>query len=362
MKILLVARLFPDSFGDNIAVAARRLGHTVRVIEDSPILRHRSRYWAGFWALVPKLVPEFEMRRHRALLRAAAEFDPDLILLTETSLPPHIIRNLRRANRAKVAFWYPDALVNLGRQYPLGCELDAWFFKDPYMVRMFRDKLGINAHYLPEACNPLWHRPVELTAEDIEKYGCDLTTASNMYYYRARMLEVFKDYDLKIWGKGYPPWLESPLRDKYTDVYVAKEAKAKAFGAAKIVLNTIHYGEIEGVNCRLFEVAGCGAFQIADRKPAMAELFEPEYEVVTFQTRRELKEKVDYYLSRPEERLRIAGRARARAHREHTYELRLQRMFEIVGLAAKPELAATRREDGGKPAGAVRRHPRPAAE
>ncbi|HVB28620.1 MAG TPA: glycosyltransferase, partial [Terriglobia bacterium] len=83
------------------------------------------------------------------------------------------------------------------------------------------------------------------------------------------------------------------------------------------------------------EAAGCGAFQIADWKPALPELFEPEREIVTFRTRRELKEKVDYYLARPQERREIAARACARAHRDHTYEKRLEKMFELMGLAGK---------------------------
>ncbi|MGH7968412.1 MAG: glycosyltransferase family protein, partial [Limisphaerales bacterium] len=118
-------------------------------------------------------------------------------------------------------------------------------------------------------------------------------------------------------------------------VYVAEEEKAKAFNAAGIVLNTMHYGEIAGVNCRLFEAAGCGAFQVADWKPSLPELFETEREIVTFRTRRELKEKVDYYLARPEERREIAARACARAHRDHTYEKRLEKMFGVMGLAGK---------------------------
>jgi len=212
------------------------------------------------------------------------------------------------------------------------------------MVESFRAKLGINAHYLPEACNPLWHHRVELNEADKRMYACDLTTAGNMYYYRARMVEPFKDYDLKIWGKSYPLWLTSPLRSRYTDVYVGEIEKAKAFNGAKIVLNTMHYGEITGVNCRLFEAAGCGAFQLADWKPGLPEFFEPEREIVTFHTREELKEKVDYYLAHPEERRKIADRAYARSHREHTYEIRLKKMFEILGLppetAPIPEVTA----------------------
>jgi spore maturation protein CgeB len=270
------------------------------------------------------------------------------VLIGHGTLPPDVIRQVRKVTGAKLAAWYPDHLCNLDRQYLLASELDAWFFKDPYMADTFRSKLGLDAFYLAEACNPRWHRRLELSDADRRRYGCDLTTASNMYYYRSRMLEMFKDYDLKIWGRGYPRWLESSLRVHYPDIYVAELEKSKAFNSAKIVINTMHFGEIEGVNCRLFEAAGCGAFQIADWKPALPALFEPEREVVTFRDRQELKEKVDYYLCRPDERREIAGRAYVRAHREHTYEKRLQDMFGVLGFssrAAKPaELALSEAE------------------
>ena len=335
LKILVSGQFYPDSFARNIAVTARHMGHKVTVVEDTPLHRHLRVLWAGFSTIVTKLFPKYEQRRQRRLVRAAEVFAPDLILLTYGTLPPSVVRQLRGACSGRIAVWYPDHLVNLGRQYLLASDLDAWFFKDPYMVRVFRDKLALNAFYLPEACNGLWHRRVELSAEDRRKYGCDLVTASNMYYYRAKSLEIFLNYDMKIWGKSYPSWLFSPLRAIYQDEYVAEEEKARAFNAAKIVLNTMHYGEIEGVNCRLFEAAGCGAFQIADWKPALSDLFEPEKEIVTFRTQQELREKVDYYLAHAEERREIADRAYVRAHREHTYDRRLEKMFEILGLRSE---------------------------
>ena len=340
MRILLVAAMFPDSFGRNIAAAAERMGHCVRTVREYLSDMYQPRYQTVFWYVMVRAFPAVERRQHRNLVRAAREFDPDLILLTSGTVPPETVKEMRLASRAKIAVWYPDSLANLGRQYLLATELDAWFFKDPYMARVFRERLGIDTHYLPEACNPVWHHRVDLTPADRQKYGCDLTTASQMYYYRAKMLEILKDYDLKIWGPNYPSWLSSALRDHWAGVYVAEEEKAKAFNAAKIVLNTISYSEIEGVNCRLFEAAGCGAFQIADSRPALPELFEPEREIVTFRTREELKEKVNYYLARPEDRRRIADRAYTRAHREHTYEVRLRKMFEILGLDNKAGIPA----------------------
>ena len=102
-----------------------------------------------------------------------------------------------------------------------------------------------------------------MSEADRRKYGCDLTSARSMYYYRARMLEVFANYDVKFWETGYPFWLESPLRCLLSKRHAAELEKSKAFNAAKIVLNTMHFGEIEGVDAavrsgRLRRLPDCG--------------------------------------------------------------------------------------------------------
>jgi len=332
VRILISGRIYPDSFARNIAVSTVGMGHTVETV-DPALVRRRLGYVG--WILtdcIAKALPAFEKHRQRRLVRRCEVFQPDLVLLTHGTLDPDVVRQIRRVTGAKLAAWYPDSLANLGRQYLLASDLDAWFFKDRYMVDLFRAKLGLNAFYLPEACNPRWHRRVKLSDADRVQYGCDLTCACSLYYYRAGILETFADSDIKLWGGGVPFWLNSRLRARYINQYLAELEKSKAFNAAKIVLNTMFLGEIEGVNCRLFEAAGCGAFQIADWKPGFPELFEPEREVVTFRSREELREKVDYYLAHPEERRAIADRAYARSHREHTYEHRLRKMFEMLEL------------------------------
>lgn len=340
MRIIISGDIFPDSFSLNVAITLRTMGHDVTTVDETPVHRHLNRYWAAFWKLVPDVFPDIPSRQQKRLLDAIEKVEPDLILFNHGSTPPEVVKRIRKYSKAMVAAWFPDAIVNLGRQYLLASDLDAWFFKDPYMAETFRAKLGINAHYLPEACNPQWHRKMRLAESDRRKYGCDLTVASNMYYYRAKMLEPFGDFDIKIWGSSYPRWLKSSLGSRYPGIYVAAEEKAKAFNAAKIILNTMHYGEIDGVNARLFEAAGCGGFQIADWKPALPKLFEPEREVVTFHTRAELKEKVHYYLAHPAERLQIADRAYARSHRDHTYKVRLTTMMDVMGLPSPSPTSA----------------------
>ena len=95
----------------------------------------------------------------------------------------------------------------------------------------------------------------------------------------------------------------------------------------------MHFAEQHGVNNTLFEAAGCGTFQICDERPTLQEFFKPGEELVTFCSRKELVEKIRYYLGRDEERKQIGTRAAERAHREHTYEKRLTQMLQTLRLA-----------------------------
>ena len=286
------------------------------------------------------------------LLKRAREFGPDLVLATTGEVPPQVIAALKGEGAATAA-WFTDSVANLGRHYLLAAPYDCLFFKEPYMVSLFRDKLEKNTYYLPEACNPRWHRPVELGEAERAYFGCDLSLAGNMYYYRALMLEHLLDYRVKIWGLSYPRWLDSPTRAVFMRQYVAREEKAKAFRAAAINVNSYHPTEITGVNCRTFEVAGCGGFQIAELRPELANLFEIDREIVTFHTLRELKEKVAYYLVHEEERQEIALRSQRRAHRDHTYELRLRSLLKAVEDGSRDRRPSP--ESNGREIGAAKR-------
>jgi len=330
MKIIVTGYDHLDSLARNLKVSLRALGHTAEYAHDWSWL-HYEKPIRRFIAGMVLRHPRFELYRSQRIARQVILNQPDLFISVWSWLKPEAVQQIRDAG-IKAVLVYPDHIANLERQYALLAPYHQLFFKDPFAVRMFREKAGLAIEYLPEACNPMWHKPVELTEAERKRYGCDVTTASSMYPYRMRILECLEGYDLKLWGPAWSSWLNSPLRRNHTGVDVREHEKAKAFSAARIVVNTMHYAEIEGVNVRTFEAAGCGAFQIADAKPALADLFVPDQEIVTFASRAELKDKVDYYLGHEPERQRIAQAGQLRAHRDHTYAQRIQRIFEAVGL------------------------------
>jgi spore maturation protein CgeB len=117
----------------------------------------------------------------------------------------------------------------------------------------------------------------------------------------------------------------------HTNRYIRLEEKSKIFYTSKINLNTLHYGEVNAGNCRLFEVAGSGGFQICDRKEEIGNYFIEDKEIVLFDTLKELIDKINYYLEHQDEAEMIAKNGYKRAISEHTYRHRILKIFEIIG-------------------------------
>ena len=88
--------------------------------------------------------------------------------------------------------------------------------------------------------------------------------------------------------------------------------------------------DIVGVNLRTFELAGAGAAQVIDFKEDLARLFKPGEEVIAYQDLGELRQQLDYYLTRPDEARAIGDNARRRALAEHTLGHRIDEMMTLV--------------------------------
>ncbi|MBI1975149.1 MAG: glycosyltransferase [Parcubacteria group bacterium] len=84
------------------------------------------------------------------------------------------------------------------------------------------------------------------------------------------------------------------------------------------------------IKARLFELAGCGAFVVSGYADDLGRYYRENEEMVFYRSPRELVEKVRYYLSREDERARIAHAAYERTIRDHTYEKRFQELFQKI--------------------------------
>jgi spore maturation protein CgeB len=330
--LVLGSHIFPDALEWHIVDSFRQLGCPVEFFQTQvagsgtpSLIRYALRKGSSMFLREPERLIESR------LVRKVQQFEPTLILATlGNQISPKTIQRVRTVSRAAIVCWCQDQMTTIGRQFLLGAEYDAVFVKDRYMQDLFSRMIRSSRFfYLPEACNPRVHRTVALSAEERATYGCDVMIAGTLYYYRQEILRQLSSFDLKIWGLK-PDWLIDRLGAAHVGREVFADDKARAARGAKVCLNTLHYGEVDGLNCRAFEIAGCGGFQLITSVPVLAEHFDIGTEIVEFKTAGQLAELIRHFLDHPELAAQIALSGQQRAYREHTFEHRLREIMRIT--------------------------------
>jgi hypothetical protein len=86
------------------------------------------------------------------------------------------------------------------------------------------------------------------------------------------------------------------------------------------------------LHLREFEAPMSGALYFTGYTDELAEMFEPDEEVIVYRNRHELLDKARYYLAHPGKAERIRRAGRERALRDHTYHRRFETLFQEIDL------------------------------
>jgi spore maturation protein CgeB len=323
MRASVIGPLWPDSFADNVASGLRDLGITVTghgAVHPKP----RGRLTAaaletGFRS------HHLDMRWQTRLANDVLDAAPDVVVSTDARLLPEAVGRIRRAG-VRVAMWFPDCVANVGRFHMLSADYDVLAFKEPRLVQTLRATYAANVRYLPEACRPGWHSP----PAGITPQPGPIAVAGNMYPSRLMLLQRLHDdgVPLQLFGGGFPRWSHAgPLQGLHTGENVTGFRKAEVFRGASAVLNNLHPAEMDGVNARLFEAAGCGALVLTETRSTLSSLFSAD-EVVGFASYDELLRAARAAAAGDLPAKEFGDRASARAHAEHRYVDRLTRLLE----------------------------------
>lgn len=281
--------------------------------------------------------------------------------------------DLRRLNKRLLAIarsYKPDLFLEAGGWNILPATLDAmrdmgirtalWTIDPPRLFKPIREaaphydfvftqgteayeilkKYNIkNLHWLPFACDSDFHKPIELTPEELKRYStevCFVGSWNPLYVKRRAVLEGLTDFKIGIWGPGWDKLpAESPLRRFIRGLHTKPEDWTKIYSASKIVL-CIHDHDTEGkiliyqASPRVYEVLACGAFLVTDRQKDILTLFNPGEDLVIFNNIKELREIITYYLRHPDEARSIAERGRMKVLENHTYRHRIKEILAQV--------------------------------
>ena len=330
MKIALLGSKDFDSLEYHLNDSLTFLGHTVYHIDikDVVTLPYRFNYWAT------KLFPRYDIHVFSKIADSIIEQKPDLVICTYRFINPHCIERLKKAMPSvKVVHINPDQLTTLEHQQIFASPYDAYFTKDHYMVDFMKNKINLNAFYLPEALNPRIHRPILQDRTMVEEeVNIDVVGFGTMYPYRAKMVgELIKaNIQVSLFGTPDKRFPNPAVTSNFRKEYITGERKAQILYGSKIVFNNFHYAEIESANVKFFEIFGIGGFQICDFRTVLQEYSAVDIKDFTYKTIGEAIELIHHYLPLTEVRHDMAARQMEYFHRNHTYEVRMREMLNLL--------------------------------
>jgi spore maturation protein CgeB len=333
MRVLFVGNSNPYFENTNTyrLKAIEELGHQPIFFEDRCfILPGRIRQGVAF-------LQEWDLRRlNRRMVEAAESMKPDICLAVGGyRINSDTLVRLKQMN-VKTVLWTTDIPRPEFNHVAATAHLyDHIFCAGTEAMDLLAETSNRQPHWLPFACDPDFHRPVDLMDSESKGYGRDLIFVGAFYPNRWEILEkLIGAYDIGIWGPGWEAVINSGNRNHIHTGPVPYSEWVKMYCAAKIIL-IIHYqdGIIPSFQAspKVFEALACRGFVISDAQKDLLTLFSSGKELVCFSDLDDLKAKIDHFLNRDEERRRIAAAGYEEVLRKHTYRHRLQTMLDRIG-------------------------------
>ncbi len=324
-----------------------------------------------------KLRSDFSERLLEAFIKEHKRkpFDLFFSYFMDGMVDPSVIDQIRKIGIPTCNF-----SCNNVHQFYLVQELSPHFDYNLHAEKNVRDKflnIGANPLWWPMASNPNYFKPLNLPRDievsfvganyalrakyiffllengiDVHAYGpgwqwgakTPLRSVAKKYYYLAKYLTALSSSERKKYktllkaheahrslGSRFPDNLHNPIPDDFLISLYSRSKISLGFldvydqhDPTKEVLKHLHLRE--------FEAPICGALYLTGYSDELAEMFEPDKEVLVYHDNAELIDKVRYFLTHNDEGDRIRQAGLRRASREHTYHNRFKHLFEHLGM------------------------------
>jgi spore maturation protein CgeB len=212
------------------------------------------------------------------------------------------------------------------------------FTTKTFGLRDMREQLGVTrAGLLPHAYDPDLHRPVELTSEDRDRYGCDVsfigTWSPKKETVLATLCERRPSLRVRAWGEQWQRATSRALSRAIAGHEVVGEEYARAIRASTInlaVLSERRAGASDGdqITSRTFHIPACGAFMLHERTAELLGLFREDESVACYDGVEELVAQVDRYLADATRRTAVAARGHEVVTAAHSWDVRIRAILD----------------------------------
>jgi spore maturation protein CgeB len=266
---------------------------------------------------------------------------------------PEVLKEIRSLGIVTLN-WYCNASYQFHLVSEIAPHFDWCLVPEKDRLDSYRE-IGARPIYCPEAANPNLYRPLRISA----RY--DATFVGQAYGERPILADflIRQGINLRLFGPRWEYYTRSSLPKHLTDWpawfrtgraglprssvggVLADEEVIQVFNQTRVNLgfsacwNEDHDRRILQIRLRDFEVPMCGGFYLVEYQGELENFFIIGTEIECYRDREELRDKVRFYLDRPELRTAIGQAARQRCLREHTWSKRFERVFREIGLPGR---------------------------
>jgi spore maturation protein CgeB len=260
-----------------------------------------------------------------------------VLVIRGDGLDAETVLDLKRSSKTAWTNWYPDDLRSFITVEENAGAYDYIFAAGTDVVERIKARLGYAARYLPLACDPSVHRPVQPRSP----FRANVVFVGTATPRREAHLKELVEFGLAIWGPG---WRRSSLRDYCRGELIPATDFVRAYGGASVAINIHRDADREpaveetSVNQRVFEIAAIGTPQVVDFRADLRRCFQDGREVLVYRSTAQLRTLVGAALKDLPVAQKLGEAARRKALTRHTYMHRFSAMLRAIsrGLSDEP--------------------------
>ena len=300
------------------------------------------------WETIRRIIikfckPLFVTILERTLIQTVRQHQPQVIFFEKSQwLRPRTFSKLRDAGPVGMvlAHYNPDEFFDSDNPNKWGFFLEAipyydvHFIPKPSNLQGYLDHGGKHIHVFDRSFDPSFHRPVPLSPEEKERFGCEIGFIGKWAPHREQVIaEVIRSgIPVAVWGNGWyrgPHW--ETIRPHWRGPAQYGEEYPKAICGMGIALHFLRKENFDEQDSRSFELPACGACMVAGRSPAHERLFEEGKEAFFFDETSELISILKDLQANPDLCKQIGEQAREKSvHSPYDHDARLTEFLSFI--------------------------------
>lgn len=272
---------------------------------------------------------------NRQLTRIINDFRPQLIIIVKGL---HILPDsLKKINRIGIpcVSWHVDEPFNPRDITPYSDEnftlYDIHFSSRPHLFEEYRKKRARRVEYLEFCFDSTIFYPINSMQNNKYELSFVGTWSKNREQWIKAISPFFK---VAVWGGSWwrarSLWQEPNIQMMYRSA--ALEDYSRVISNSKICLNFLTLDNRDQTNLRNFEIPACKGFQLCNRTGQLINIFKEDEEIVLYDSKQELIDKICYYLKHENERMEISKKGFENVIKnDHTFLMRCRELVSEVG-------------------------------